>query len=61
MTRDPFTRPLGTAPGEAFHTRNRLIDPAERQLVEPRGLGDFAVAMLAAAMIWAVILYVLFY
>ena len=58
---DLWNRPLGTAPGEAFHTRNRLIDPAERQLVEPRGLGGFAVSMLAAVMMWAVILYVLFY
>lgn len=61
MTRDPFTRPLGTAPGEAFHTRNRLIDPAERQLVESRGFGGVAVAMLASVMLWVVLIYVFFY
>ena len=56
MTRDPFTRPLGTAPGEAFHVSNAIHDTRATQRARPDWEGIAAV-IFACVAVWGFVAY----
>ena len=58
MSTDPWGRPLGTAPGEAYGPRP--IEPMRAPRPWRRWVGEGLVVVVASAMVWFVLIYVLF-